>query len=463
MLKLTALPTVMSHPTPSYEIGQQILQLTRTSPDSQTLLSEIAGVLRNVLAGGTCLIVAGTNPQEEIQMACCREGQTLRLSPVTTYQVLSDPLVKKIIAERESKPLAFNDLQSLPALFPASSLPEILSVRSLIGIATHFRNEPNGLLLVGDFQSRRWTAAEKDLLQGAADSAAVAFSLIRLQEQNSRNSTLNPSYPDSSLAMEGHPLLKIWYEATRRQTNEFINNIITTLSDRARNPLASMKLAIQLLGMPNLPPQLQAQYLDILHQEWQRLHDFHAKILAFKPLKAQELTFNPRSVQLESLIDELAQIYEARWQQDALSLTLDINIQHAADSPLTLNTDPDRLGDILAELLNNAGKFSLPNSTVCLEAVRQEIPKPQVMLTLTNQSVCLSPKDLKYLFDPFYREQAVVDSGIPGIGLGLTIAKGLAEMLGGTLAVSCTPLPGAESCMIAFKLAFPSSRPQQKI
>jgi signal transduction histidine kinase len=90
------------------------------------------------------------------------------------------------------------------------------------------------------------------------------------------------------------------------------------------------------------------------------------------------------------LIKELAQSFEQKWADKRLTLT----VETPAPS-LMLNTDPDSLNRILLELLTNAGKYSDPDTTVCLQVTHQaQQSVNQVVLTLSNTGSGISPTDL---------------------------------------------------------------------
>jgi signal transduction histidine kinase len=455
MFASTAPVSPSHHSVKLHELGQQLGQIIRTSANSPALLSDAADLLVQKLPGGVCLIVAGTGGSGTMATIARQGSKPEALPPETLSQLLGNPFIQKIFSKGQTT--VISDLQTKDLEAAGTYLEQLLSVRAFMGTATYFRQQSNGLILIGSPQPRQWRFWERQLLNTAAESLVVTFSLIQLQEQAktaapaatlSGNPALKAVEPDS------HPIFKAWYEATRQRTNAFINNFITTMSDQTRNPLSSIKVAMQLLRQKNLPEQLKGKYLDILSQEWQKLNDINNKILTYKKLSAQELTCHTNTVNLDYLIGKLAEAYQQQQSGSAPTLTVDLQ-RLAPDSPLTLHTDAEHLTAILQELLTNARKFCSPGEAVSLEIVEPAVPQPQVTIAVSNPSSCFPPDVLKYFFDPFYREQSEVDSGATGIGLGLAIVKGLVELLGGKIEVTCTPREAAEDCMVSFKLTLP--------
>ena len=104
----------------------------------------------------------------------------------------------------------------------------------------------------------------------------------------------------------------------------------------------------------------------------------------------------------------------------------------------------------------NAQKFALKNTDITLK-IREskEKGRPVIVLQLSNLTPSIDSKNLAYFFDPFYREQWVIDNAIAGIGLGLSIIKELVEQLDGRIAVTCDPTENVDDCLMTFTLTFP--------
>ena len=98
-----------------------------------------------------------------------------------------------------------------------------------------------------------------------------------------------------------------------------------------------------------------------------------------------------------------------------------------ADLPPML-ADPDRLETILLNLLQNAQKFSAPDSPIQVTAHAQD---GTVMVSITDQGIGIAPEDLPRIFDRFYRVEHIRKA--EGTGLGLYITKRLVEAHGGQI------------------------------
>ena len=446
-----ATSSASSYSVKLHDLGQRITQITLKSANSSTMLGGIAEAIVERLPGDSCLMMVGTGGSGTFAILKQQGSPYQKLTSHQSKRLFKDPIVKRLL--RDKRIVAVNNILAEQQNSDKGILVKLLSLRSFLAIPTLFRDQVNGVILLGNSSAHQWQFLEKELLRGSAESVAIAYSLAQLEQPTlsappSKKNTINNLNNDS----ESHSIFRTWYEVNRQRTNTFINNFITTMSDQTRNPLAAMRVAIQLLRTRNLSSEMKDQYLGILNEEWQKLNDINNKILVFKKLSTHELSFHNRKVDLEALMRTLN---EERIAQSRSPIDPMLNIQRTDENePLTLLTDPDHLRTILQELINNAEKFSLGEESPTITIAQQTIPEAQTEITISNLSNPIAQENLKYLFDPFFRDQVVVDSGLPGIGLGLAIVKGLVESLDGKITVTCTPRENSSDHITAFTLLF---------
>ncbi len=101
-----------------------------------------------------------------------------------------------------------------------------------------------------------------------------------------------------------------------------------------------------------------------------------------------------------------------------------------------VQADPDQIEQVLTNLLSNAGKYSYPDTEITVEVE----PRPrEVMISVTNIGPGVLPEDRDKLFTRFHRTRQAQQEKVPGLGLGLYIAKGLVEAHGGRIWVESEP------------------------
>ncbi|OKH26127.1 hypothetical protein NIES593_03375 [Hydrococcus rivularis NIES-593] len=471
----------MSYPAESNQLAYQLMKLIQSSIGARSLFSEMARTVGQTFGADVCLFVASTSARPKIQAGFWDNKDSSILPFEITKQFFSHPPIADILTRIE--PLEIADLQATlnpatdgmnvapPGFLASASVRDReramadwlnnMPLRALLGITTYFQENANGIIVVGYWQPHQWTAKEHQWLQVAAEVGAIAYHISQLEKVTKINLAKDSLSGTSKVfPLESNQLFKKWYDLTHQQLeqqrhlNQLQDEIITAISDRARNPLASMKLAIEMLSKDrsqSLPPESQARYWDILKQEWQRLNDLINNIVTLKKLESHEVVFKPEAVALKPPIEELVRLFQQQWQEDRRK-QLTIAIAPQSDLSLIAYTDPQHLRSILSELLTNAGKFSLPGTTVSL-SVREE--EGQVAIAASNISRGISAQERVYIFEPFRRGEDAIEQSIPGVGLGLSLIKRLVELLNGKIEVASRPTDNSDTHVTSFTLTLP--------
>ncbi|GBF79522.1 GAF domain-containing sensor histidine kinase [Aphanothece sacrum] len=453
----------------SNELQQGIINIIQNYSDTEAMLQEISSFLGQIFLIDLCLIITGFNDLNLLKWVCWTPEKFIKLPTKTLSELIEQPGIKKVIETSKVTEIANLNKSSNHPIYLTL---EQLHFRELLGISTQFDGKVNGIILLGKTHAHEWTHQDKSLLKIASNLVAIAGHLSQLKisgqpSLNEKETPINFSSTDIPHLLEEIPILKVWWEATRNQlerqlqwNKQLVHNIITIMSDQTRNPLAIIKMGITTLRHRQLSPEDLEKRLDIMEKELQKLSNINDKILQLKTVKSQKTSLFPTLVNLETLIKEIVLPHEKNWQEDQRQcLNLEVNLtQNTPIDQQQIYIDIEHFKKILNELLINAGKFSLPNSIVCLEfGENKRHNQSEIIMSITNVSRCISKKNISYLFNPFYREQWVIDNAIPGIGLGLTIIKDLVELLNGKIETVCQPTDNPEHCIIIFKLTIPQS------
>jgi two-component system sensor histidine kinase KdpD len=129
-------------------------------------------------------------------------------------------------------------------------------------------------------------------------------------------------------------------------------------------------------------------------------------------------------VSLAVLLDGAAVFAQTALRDHAFSLSSDPDVQ--------VWCDPERISQVLGNLLENAGKHTPPGTPVSLAATRQG---NRVRFEVTNQGPPIPPHELALIFEKFARGRAAADSRTAGAGLGLYLSRRIVEDHGGELSV----------------------------
>jgi two-component system phosphate regulon sensor histidine kinase PhoR len=114
---------------------------------------------------------------------------------------------------------------------------------------------------------------------------------------------------------------------------------------------------------------------------------------------------------------------------------------HCPDTDLRVLADPDKLIEIITNLVDNAIKFTPQGGIITIDTRQQEPDKIVVSVTDTGEGI--EPEDLDDLFKPFYQAKRT-KAHTQGLGLGLSIVKHLVEMHDGSITVTSEPGKGSQ-------------------
>jgi signal transduction histidine kinase len=215
-------------------------------------------------------------------------------------------------------------------------------------------------------------------------------------------------------------------ERTRSQQRAFLANV----SHELKTPLTSLIGFSQALMDGSLQTEKEkARAAGILHEEAERVLRMSQELLDLARVEAGQLALNPHPVDLGVQLQQEIEIIKPR--AEARGLVLQVAM------PATLppvQADPDRLHQILENLLDNAVKYAPERGNVWIST---EAPDGRVVTTVRNR-VGLRPPDPNRMFDRFYRGDSSRSSA-GGVGLGLAICRELAMAQQGDLTAELRP------------------------
>ena len=215
---------------------------------------------------------------------------------------------------------------------------------------------------------------------------------------------------------------------TEQNRRDFLANV----SHELKTPVASIQaLAETILDGLATRPEQQQRYLKAIVDESNRINRLIGDLLDLAQLEAGELSVINEQVDLHLFLTTEKDKYIPLLTEKQLSVKLDIpaNIRPVL-------ADPDRLSQIMTNLVSNAIRHALPESDITI-TVRQT--GQEISIAVSDHGPGIPSADLPYIWDRFYRaEKSRVRSG-GGTGLGLSIVKELVQTMGGDISVSSIP------------------------
>ncbi|OLN22450.1 hypothetical protein BTO30_09045 [Domibacillus antri] len=228
-------------------------------------------------------------------------------------------------------------------------------------------------------------------------------------------------------------------EEYRTNRREFFANI----SHELRTPISYIKGYSKVLrdGLVQNEEE-KNQYLRIIEEESARLTALINDLFELAKMEEGKLELHFEWLDVEDILNSAVKKVSLK----ASEKKIDVLLRPSADDPL-LYTDGVRLEQILMNLIENAIRYSEPESTV---EMYTKVEKHYIHLFIQDFGMGIPDEDAPYIFDRFYRVEKSRSRASGGTGLGLAIVKNLVELLGGDIELKSTSDKGT-----IFKLSFP--------
>jgi two-component system sensor histidine kinase KdpD len=261
--------------------------------------------------------------------------------------------------------------------------------RGVVGVVG-LESEKQGALLTPD---------QRRLFDALADQAALAIERVNLAQDIDRN-------------------------RLSAETERLRSALLTSISHDLRTPLASILGSASSLNSfgGTLDETARAELVKSILEEAERLNRFIANLLDMTRLESGAVAPNLEPIDLSDVIGSALRRAAKVLAAHRIELSL------APDLPMA-SVDPVLFEQALLNLLDNAAKYSPPESSV---AVKGERVGERIRITVSDGGSGIPPEDLERIFDKFYRVRSS-DRKRAGTGLGLAISRGFIEAMGGTL------------------------------
>jgi signal transduction histidine kinase/CheY-like chemotaxis protein len=345
------------------------------------------------------------------------------------------------------EPVLANDIREIwDRLHPLNQqLISSLRVKSFISVPLKIQDVVIGSLSADRADERPLTQEDLELLVTLASQVAIALDNARAyREIESLNAGLEARVRERTAELEAA-------NARLKQLDRLKSQFLAHVSHELRTPLTSIvgfadNMIEGLVGSLNAK---QEQYLSRIKANGTRLARMITDLLDLSRVEAGKLVLSFDHLALSTLVSDV--IEQLRPLASAKRLRLGFE---QAQADLQVWADPDRLSQILTNLIDNAIKYTPEGGQVGVEIWADTRDLAHVLVRDTGQGI---PEDaLPKLFDPFFRVHHQERNHIKGLGLGLAIVKDLVDLHGGTIAVRSEIDRGTE-----FEFTLPLRRPQE--
>jgi len=263
-----------------------------------------------------------------------------------------------------------------------------------------------GFIGLDDCHSERiWTSMEESILQAAAGSIGQAIA---------RNHTENALRESKELA-----------ESAAKAKSEFLAN----MSHEIRTPINAVIGLTELLQGTDLT-QEQRNYVDIIKHSGNSLLSVINNILDFSKIDSDKMALAQKPFRLKICLQEALDLVLTR----ALQKGLDLNYTFETDVPETVIGDPDKLKQILVNLLDNSVKFTDKGEVkLSISSQNHDADYYKICFAIIDTGIGIPENKVGQLFQSFSQLDSSTTRKYGGTGLGLAISKRLVELMGGKI------------------------------
>ena len=221
-----------------------------------------------------------------------------------------------------------------------------------------------------------------------------------------------------------------------RDMNSYQKKFIANVSHDFRSPLTSIKGYINAIADGTIPVEMYDKYLNIILFETERLTDLTQDLLTLNEFDTKELLLDKTSFDIHEIIRTTAVSFEGRCTAKKISIELLF-----ASKTLLVYADKRKIQQVLYNLLDNAVKFSSPDSSIYIETTELG---GKIFISVKDTGIGIPKKSIHQIWERFYKTDLSRGKDKKGTGLGLAIVKEIIKAHGESINVISTEGVGTE-------------------
>ena len=214
-------------------------------------------------------------------------------------------------------------------------------------------------------------------------------------------------------------------EEALREADRRKDEFLATLAHELRNPLAPIRTAVQLLEVPSTDERQRRWGREVISRQVRNMALLLDDLLDVSRITRGRLVLKKDFVDLRSIVDGALEIARPLIETKR-------HVVSVAQPPeqIVVEADPLRLSQVLGNLLTNAAKYTDPGGHI---NVAVQLSDAELTLSVADTGIGLAPETIPTLFTMFSQVTSAIDRAQGGLGIGLSLVKGLVELHGGTI------------------------------
>ncbi len=213
------------------------------------------------------------------------------------------------------------------------------------------------------------------------------------------------------------------------------------ISHELRTPLAALMTTLEVGLKKSRSVEEYREILEDCRASGQHMYQLVERLLTLARLDAGADRYRPATVNVSEIAVQCVDLIRPLARARGLSLR-----QYLPDA-ITLQTDPNKLREVLTNLLHNAVEYNKPNGSIYLAVERVN---DTVRFEVRDTGIGIKPAALEHIFERFYRADASRHADTPHAGLGLSIVKSYVELMGGAIKVQSSEAGTTFTVLLTF-------------
>jgi PAS domain S-box-containing protein len=228
-------------------------------------------------------------------------------------------------------------------------------------------------------------------------------------------------------------------------TNQRKDEFLAILAHELRNPLAPIQHSLQIIGLAGDDIGMIAQARQVAERQTQQLVRLVDDLLDVARITRSKIELRKQRVDLETIVQSAMETNRTLILTAGHELTVSL-----PSHKVWLNADPTRLAQVLANLLNNAVKYTRERGHIWLTA---EQDGAEVVIRVRDTGIGIAASMLPRIFDMFTQVNNALDRSQGGLGIGLTLVRRLIEMHGGSVEAASEGLGHGSEFIVRLPIA----------